>query len=184
MGKKKKCIKGKHLDVLLVDLYEVVKIGNKDRGSASSLVDWYLANQYWTGKQLQFVKSLIKKHKRMESTPKKKTKKSKYSLYAISDGEAVKIGVSTNVNKRLKTLQTSHPGKLCVLWKFYVGADRTSAYKAERKLHRVCKKYAIRGEWFDAECLMLVEQFKIKDNAEKQHEQVEHDLEMLNNSPL
>lgn len=184
MGKKKKGSENKHLEILLIDLYEVVKNGGEDRGKAMSLVEWYLANQYWTPKQLQFVKSLLRKHKRRAETPKRTKKPLKYSLYAISDGEAVKLGVSTSVKKRLKTLQTSHHGKLVILWTFYIGRDRTSAYKAEHKLHRYCKKYAIRGEWFDPECMVLVEQFRVKQNAELQQEQTEHDLRMLEESPI
>ncbi|MCK5016723.1 MAG: hypothetical protein KAS32_06565, partial [Candidatus Peribacteraceae bacterium] len=84
-----------------------------------------------------------------------------------------------------KQIQTGHPKPLKVLWKLYVGATTGAAYKAERKLHRLCSKYKVRGEWFKPECMGLVREFTLKDKVDLvEVKQREHDLLMLEESPL
>lgn len=59
----------------------------------------------------------------------------------------VKIGQAGDVASRLRSLQTSNPYKLKVLW-------RTPGDKGlERTLHNRFAKYRTQGEWFDFGCL-------------------------------
>lgn len=60
----------------------------------------------------------------------------------------VKIGVTTNINKRLAQLQTSHHEKLQVI--ALITCDNNAhAYSLESKLHSKCASTQIRNEWFD-----------------------------------
>ncbi|MFD6149456.1 GIY-YIG nuclease family protein [Streptomyces sp. NPDC060243] len=65
--------------------------------------------------------------------------------YAICDATAtqVKIGRTRNVERRLQSLQTSHPATLRVLWRGQGGGE------LEAHLHARFASRRIRGEWFD-----------------------------------
>jgi hypothetical protein len=69
---------------------------------------------------------------------------SKSVVYFITPihSRRVKIGVTTNVEKRLKALQTGHHAKLAVL--LIIPGDSI----AERSLHNRFKKDHELGEWF------------------------------------
>ena len=56
----------------------------------------------------------------------------------------VKIGVSSNVGKRLKQIQTSCPYRIELLEK----AGVNDAYGHEKAIHDQYKKYKLKGEWF------------------------------------
>ncbi len=73
--------------------------------------------------------------------------------------------MSSNVNKRLKAMQTASPAELVVLWKYYIANTPTDAVKIEKKLHKACKQFHIRGEWFTKECIETVNSF----NPNKRH---------------
>lgn len=65
-------------------------------------------------------------------------------LYVIRCGDYVKIGVTNDVDKRLKQLQTGNPSQLVLE---YVEA-RYKPEKAEKWLHQVFQHKRINGEWF------------------------------------
>jgi len=56
----------------------------------------------------------------------------------------VKIGVSTNIEKRLKQIQTSCPYKI----ELFEKANVKDAFGHERALHNQYKKFKLKGEWF------------------------------------
>lgn len=60
-------------------------------------------------------------------------------VYAISDGTAIKIGVSKNPHKRIKSLSTANRNRLTLLGYFEGG------YSLEKTIHTNYSK--IRGEW-------------------------------------
>lgn len=64
--------------------------------------------------------------------------------YFIDSGDAIKIGFSSNWNKRLASLQTSSPSELKVLAVYY------GPRSLELELHKKFAEYRIRqnGEWF------------------------------------
>jgi hypothetical protein len=129
-----------------------------DKIKAKSLLKWFYANGYFTAAQQALAKSLtyIKKKPAVDK---------KHYLYAISNGEQVKLGMSSDVDKRLKALQTSSPSDLIVIWKYYVARTSKEAIKIEKMLHRACSEFKIRGEWFSMGCVDIVNKF----NPDKKH---------------
>ena len=70
--------------------------------------------------------------------------------YCISNGRAVKVGVSVDVDKRLKDLQTSCPDKLLTIARVSF-PNRKLANRAEGFAHEAWSKNRIHGEWFEME---------------------------------
>jgi len=72
-----------------------------------------------------------------------------YHVYIIQHGRkgAFKIGIARNVEKRIVDLQIGTPVELRIIAKFDFGSKK-NAYRVEQKLHRIFRKYWIRGEWF------------------------------------
>lgn len=71
-------------------------------------------------------------------------------LYVICESEnssSVKIGISSNPDRRVKQLQTGHESKLCVFHRETV--DPAKAKPLETLVHRALSHKKIRGEWFD-----------------------------------
>ena len=66
-------------------------------------------------------------------------------IYIIFDGSAFKIGVTQNINKRLKSLQTSCSKKLEIIF----SKEVINYTKLELFLHDKYKDKRLSGEWFD-----------------------------------
>ncbi len=80
-----------------------------------------------------------------------------YSVYVIgSVGKFIKIGISTNVGRRLGSLQTASPFKLRVFASFPVSASFEMARRTEFEVHRRLAAYALEGEWFDLAAIEAV----------------------------
>ena len=69
----------------------------------------------------------------------------KTKIYLISDGTFIKIGITSNIRKRIKNLQTGNPHKLKVLFTWYV----ENAEQLEIQLHKKFERKRKSGEWFD-----------------------------------
>jgi hypothetical protein len=69
-------------------------------------------------------------------------------VYYVTDGTFVKVGYTTNLAKRLATLQTGNARKLEVL-KVIQFSTALEAYKCEQRIHKSLTRYNVRGEWFD-----------------------------------
>lgn len=89
-----------------------------------------------------------------------------------------KIGISHNVEKRIKELQTGNPYKIVLIEKF----KTPYAFKIESALHRRYKIDNIKGEWFDfnistysEEVRILHEGFKILDKNNNHYFRKEFD---------
>ena len=130
----------------------------ENKQKAKSLLKWFYANGYFTAAQQALAKSLT-------YVKKKPAVIKKHYLYAISNGVDVKLGMSSNVDGRLKALQTSSPSELVTLWKYYISDTPAGAIKIEKMLHRACKEFHIRGEWFKMGCIDIVNKF----NPNKKH---------------
>lgn len=65
-----------------------------------------------------------------------------YAVSSEADTHAVKIGVATDIDKRLKSLQMGSASPIVLRWKSRGG------YPLERHLHRVFDEQRISGEWF------------------------------------
>lgn len=129
---------------------------------ARSLIRWYMDNQFWTNPQKDLVRMITGKNSKKsvkKATP--KVAKKQY-LYAISDGQNVKVGFTSDTKARLAALQTGHPRELTKKWQSFVGYGVGHARDQERALHRYIRAYAVRGEWFEIGCLRAIESFKVK----------------------
>lgn len=71
-------------------------------------------------------------------------------IYVIANDVQIKVGISNNVPKRLKSLQTGCATVLKLLKEYEVG-DRSLALKLERQIHKMffLRRCRHNGEWFD-----------------------------------
>lgn len=145
---------------LLIKIDKLMKsklICDSDLNFMCSITSFYMVNKYLTPKQVYAANKVVNKYK----IKKKVSVKKKYNLYAISNGDSIKLGFSSNIKSRVKALQTGSDGDLKLLWKYYAGTNLQAAKDAERKLHRYCNEFRIRGEWFKSECIDKVMNFKV-----------------------
>ena len=150
-------------ELLLAKLHKYIttrKLEGKDREVANSLITWHFKRNGLSPSQWDYMDVIIKK---CEAMDKPKQIEEKQYLYGISDGSMIKLGMSSNIKKRLTALQTSNPKTLRIKWEYYTGRSSKVARVLERKLHRRCKKYLARGEWFKIECFDLVKTFRGQD---------------------
>ena len=70
------------------------------------------------------------------------------AVYCITDGSHCKIGISSEPDARLSTLQAGNPNAISLLWQREV--DSPLAARVERNIHKHLfrAKRHIRGEWF------------------------------------
>lgn len=72
-------------------------------------------------------------------------------VYMIADeSNYIKVGISKDPEKRLKSLQTGHPNKLHLLFIEEFECKRNHLLKIEKLIHRDLrlKNFKKRGEWF------------------------------------
>jgi len=150
-----------YLEVTVINLDRFLMsadIKENEIEQVKSLIAWFKLNGYFTKAQMSLAKSLTYVNKKPAVVK-------KHYLYAISNGQEIKLGMSSDINKRLKTLQTSNPSELVLLWKYYIANTPKEAINIERMLHRSCKEFHIRGEWFTMACIDTVNSF----NPNKKH---------------
>jgi hypothetical protein len=76
-------------------------------------------------------------------------------LYVVYDKRKnIKVGVSLFPEERVKTLQTSNPEELILLYKGKVGNTSQEAYKEEDKIHKLLREHRVSGEWFNRGCFI------------------------------
>lgn len=75
----------------------------------------------------------------------------RYFLYGMTDGEAVKIGFSKEPEQRLCELQTGNPRTLKLIGTRFLAVGASAAQDAERKIHLMLQPYHLNGEWFALE---------------------------------
>ena len=63
------------------------------------------------------------------------------------DSGNVKIGVTANLKKRLKAIQTHNPHKMAVVKTIHC-SNIQQAKKAEKELHKRFSEFRQNGEWF------------------------------------
>lgn len=66
-------------------------------------------------------------------------------LYILSCAGRTKIGVTSDIDQRIKSLQTGNPEPIVLE---YI-EERLNPTKAERYLHRCFAKKRLVGEWFE-----------------------------------
>jgi hypothetical protein len=69
-------------------------------------------------------------------------------LYIIGscDKQPIKIGVTTDTNVRLKSIQTCYHSRLSIVKKWKLPPE--SAYRIETLAHTILGRYRLEGEWF------------------------------------
>jgi hypothetical protein len=144
---------------LLIKIEKTIKsprISEQDLNFLCSVSSFYLINKRLTPKQTYTANKVVNKYKvkRAASKPKK------YQLYAISSGDSVKLGFTSDLKGRLRSLQVGNSSKLKLTWKYLVKGSRQDAVRAEKKLHKFCSEFRVRGEWFKPECIDKVKKFK------------------------
>lgn len=79
---------------------------------------------------------------------------SKGYVYFISDNDgSMKVGVTENIDKRMKALQTGNAKPLELM--YYVQTkDMKEAYELEAALHRKLKRHKIINEWFKEKAVL------------------------------
>lgn len=71
------------------------------------------------------------------------------NVYFVRDEYGnVKIGVSQDIEKRIKALQTSNASRLELILNLHVN-DITHAYKIENELHKIFEHCRVRNEWYN-----------------------------------
>ena len=83
------------------------------------------------------------------------------SVYLITDGESHKIGVSANVELRVKQLQIGNPKKLTLV--HFIKTSHYIAYSLEARLKQEFKSDNLRGEWYDCKLNTLLLSMSGKD---------------------
>lgn len=68
---------------------------------------------------------------------------------------AFKVGLSSNVEQRLKVLGRQH-GALELVCAFRAPRFWTDALRLERKAHRLLSRWCVGGEWFSADCAHVI----------------------------
>lgn len=128
---------------------ELVKIRTQKSLSISAICEWL---KTWAKPNTKLVTS----SNRTYSIDGDKTSHRSEFIYFIlnRDSNAIKIGRTKNVAKRLRTLQTSSPAKLELIKSVQVeGFDEVRML--EQALHKQFNDIRLSGEWFKAEIILL-----------------------------
>ncbi len=84
-------------------------------------------------------------------------------LYFVEAGDAIKVGITGNMEDRVRTIQVSNPEKVKVL--HHVKLTAQEAHKMEKEIHRLFYKTNLRGEWFQSTRFMKRYIKNIKENG-------------------
>lgn len=83
-----------------------------------------------------------------------------YFIYAVIVGDYLKIGISTNPNKRIQAYKTSSP-KVRLIGYFSIGERYLhSAKQKERNIHKKLRKYRIEREIFSLDAIPYFREIK------------------------
>ena len=97
-------------------------------------------------------------------------------IYFISDGNGfIKIGRSTNVNQRIKQMQTGNAHKLILLSQFKTQNDK----EMEQRIHDKYAKFRYRGEWFSIDGIDKFWIGEVKIQLEKEDERKKANVDKL-----
>jgi len=99
--------------------------------------------------------------KELNQKPSRKKVSETVYLYAMSAGHEIKLGVSSDPDRRQKDMQTGNAKDIELLWRLGP-VGRAEAFKLEKQLHRKCKRFNVRGEWFTQACMDTVLRFENK----------------------
>ena len=122
-----------------------------------TLVRQFIAGALTERQKAQVYKLAAPIRTRHKQIKKRKQKQAHY-VYAISDGAFIKIGFAKDPTKRLNDLQTASPSELKL--EATIRCERYSkAARLERRIHRKCGQFRVRGEWFTEEAMMVFDSY-------------------------
>lgn len=150
-------------------LKRLIARGGSNGRKAQGMLDWCREHGDLTQKQRAYACQMLTWSIADDKAAKEAGKATHY-LYAIGDGQSIKLGFSVNPKSRMAALQTSHPKKLAILWTMKIEGDAREAKCQEKRLHNHCHKHRIRGEWFSLSCAPLVETFLPDDPTDEEME--------------
>lgn len=156
-----------HNQKLIVQLHDVAQNASNiiNARDAQSFCDYFVRNGCLTTYMKQRARELIQLHtgKKYTSNRKRnrKLKWGEHYLYAISNGQHVKVGFSVNPKRRIATIQTGSALKAKLEWMKLCAYNDKDAYKQEAKLHRRLKPMLVRGEWFELGALGVCKSWRI-----------------------
>ena len=84
-------------------------------------------------------------------------------LYFIKAGNAIKVGVTEDLKKRICELQVGNPIEMELL--HAIGLSPEKAQKLETEIHRLFQKTNLHGEWFQSTTFMSEYIENIKENG-------------------
>jgi hypothetical protein len=88
-------------------------------------------------------------------------------LYFIKGGDAIKVGITENVEQRLTDIQVGNPTKVELLHSIYMSDEE--GREAESEIHNMFIKTNLSGEWYQATQFMLDYIRNIKENGWESH---------------
>lgn len=97
----------------------------------------------------------------LNNSPSRKKVQTEVYLYAMAAGNEIKLGLSSQPETRKKDMQTGNAKEIELLWRLGP-IDRKLAHKLEKQLHKKCKRFNVRGEWFTQACMDTVFRFELQ----------------------
>lgn len=88
-------------------------------------------------------------------------------VYFIKTGDAIKVGIANDIDKRMINVQVGNPHKIELLHSLSLSEER--ARQTESEVHEIFHKTNLNGEWFQATQFMLDYINNIKENGWDSH---------------
>ncbi len=88
-------------------------------------------------------------------------------VYFIKTGDAIKVGIATDVNSRTISIQVGNPHKIELL--HTISTSEEHARRIESQIHELFCKTNLNGEWFQANQFMIDFISHIKNNGWEAH---------------
>lgn len=141
-------------------LYDVID-STLHKQEIKTMVGYYSRNSHLPKAMMTRATQLCHMYNELFPKVTKEEKVNRQYLYAITNSKELKVGYTADLKNRLKSLQTSSPLPLSLVWNTFCGQTVSEAKNQERKLHRRLKEYHIRGEWYDISCLPIVNSWSV-----------------------
>ena len=94
------------------------------------------------------------------------------SVYVMQDADSrIKVGISVDPEKRLKTIQTGQGRKVSLI-REYPYPDERSAFAVESSLHRRLSRFRMMGEWFSPEALSRLDSIMETESRERRNREI------------
>jgi hypothetical protein len=88
-------------------------------------------------------------------------------VYFIKTGDAIKVGIASDLSKRVIGIQVGNPHKVELL--HTIDTSEENARKIESQIHELFRKTNLNGEWFHANQFIINFIRHIKDNGWEAH---------------